>query len=135
MNIDTKEQEKEISTNLDSIIKQAIDQMNSAAATLPETVVVPAPESPEKSEPVEVPVTKPEPISEQVPSPVTPTPEPTPITVPIIEPVTESETEEKTEVVDEPTTESTPDPTSTPDISVENVQANRDSSLEDELTE
>lgn len=135
MNIDNKEQEKNISTKLDSIIKQAIDQMNNATATIPEKVVVPEPESPAKNESVEVPVTKPEPISEQVPSPVTSTPEPTPITDPIIEPVTESEIEEETEVVDEPTTESTPDPTSTPDIGVENVQANRDSSLEDELTE
>lgn len=135
-NIDNSEQQAAITANINSIVENAIAQMNGAAATVPETVVEPAPETPAKSEPVEVPETKPEPISERVPAPVTPTPEPSPITDPIIEPVTESETEEETEIVEEPTTESTPEPISTPpNIVVEDVQANRDSSLEDELTE
>lgn len=136
LNIDNSEQEAAITSNIDSIVENAIAQMNGAAATIPETVVVPVTESPVETEPVEVPETKPEPISETVPAPVTPTPEPSPITDPIIEPVTESDTEEETEIVEEPSTESTPEPISTPpNIVVEDVQANRDSSLEDELIE
>ena len=136
LSIDNSKQEAAITSNINSIVENAIAQMNGAAAKVPETVVIPVPESPAKSEPVEVPETKPEPISETVPAPVTPTPEPSPITAPIIEPVTESESDEETEIVEEPTTESTPEPISTPpNIVVEDVQANRDSSLEDELTE
>jgi len=136
IDIDNSEQQAAITANIDSIVENAIAQMNGAVATVPETVLVPVTESPVKTEPVEVPVTKPEPISETVPAPVTPSPEPSPITDPIIEPVTESESEEETEKFEEPTTESTPEPISTPpNIVVEDVQANRDTSLEDELTE
>jgi len=135
INIDNSEQRAAVTSNIDSIVENAIAQMDSVAATIPEKVVVPAPESPAKDKPVEVPVNKPNPIIETVPAPVSPTPTPSPETDPIIEPVTGSETEEETEVVDEPTTESTPEPISTPNIIVEDVQANRDSSLEDELTE
>lgn len=136
IDIDNSEQQAAITSNINSIVENAIAQMNGAATTVPETVVVTVPESPAKIEPVEVPETKPEPISETVPAPVTPTPEPSPIPDPILDPVTESETEEETEIVEEPKTESTPEPISTPpNLVVEDVQANRDSSLEDELTE
>ena len=135
LKIDNSNEKKAIIDNINSIVENALAQMDGVAATIHEKVVVPAPESPEKDKPVEVPVTKPKPISESVPSPITPTPNPSPETEPIIEPVTGSDTEDEIEVVDEPSTESTPEPSSKPNKVVEGVQANRDSSLEDEVSE
>jgi hypothetical protein len=134
INIDNSEEQAAITSNINSIVENAIAQMNGAATAIPKTDEVTIPVPPVKTEPVEVPIIQPEPIKEPVSAPVTPTPVPSPVTDPIIAPVPESnvETEAEIKTTANPTI---PEPISTPDLSTEKVQANRDSSLEDELTE
>lgn len=112
LNIDTTEQQDKITAQINSIMNEAIAQMDQAVIIVPETIpeIPPVSEGENSSEPneeIQEPVTEPV----QVPAPSTPVPEPAPITDPL----------------------PNPESNSTSANGVDNVQANRNSSTEDEL--
>lgn len=87
LNIDTTEQQEKITAQINSIMNEAIAQMDKAVNTVPETMpeIPPASEGENSSEPVE---NEQEPVTEsvQVPVPSPPVPEPAPTTNPLPNP-------------------------------------------------
>ncbi|WP_342542110.1 hypothetical protein MHH33_14320 [Paenisporosarcina sp. FSL H8-0542] len=112
LNVDTTEQQDKITAQINSIMNEAIAQMDQAVIIVPETIpeVPPVSEGENSSKPNE---NEQEPATEpvQIPAPSTPVPEPAPISDPLPNPESDS----------------------TSANGVDNVQANRNPSTEDEL--
>ena len=146
MEIDNKDQKKEITTKYDAIIEQAIAQMNGVEIPAPKAAPEPTtkPDKPKENPITEPnPTPSPEPIIEPPPvtEPIQPPPvsesvtepmEPAPVPEPVTEPIQPAPIPDPPP---QPITEPISNPESSSDIVIDSPQANRNTGVEDEKVE